>query len=102
CLDALPHRVSAAVPLVEITDDTDPPRIRRPDGEADPRHAVEHHRVRAKAVIEPPVAALAEEMHVEFAKDRRKPVRVPRLPACAVAGQAKPVSERLAIADRTR
>ena len=45
-VDALAHRVAAAVPGVEVADDRDAPRVRRPDGEV---HARARLRARSHA-----------------------------------------------------
>ncbi len=73
---AHPHRVSLGVPEVEIADDRNGLRIRSQHDEADARHTLARHRVRAKLVVETLVRALAEQVEVEVAQDRRKAIRV--------------------------
>ena len=46
---AKPHRMAALVPGVEVADDRDAPRVRRPDGEANALDIVELHRQGAEA-----------------------------------------------------
>ena len=54
--DALAHRVAAAVPAVEVADDRDPRRVRRPDHEAVAMDALHGHRVGAQLLVELEVA----------------------------------------------
>ncbi len=63
-----PHWVAAAVPGVEIADNGNAARVRRPNSKAHPRHAIHHHRVRAEALAEVAVLPLDEEVYVEFAQ----------------------------------
>jgi hypothetical protein len=70
------HRVRAAVPVVEVADDGDRLRGRRPDGERGAAHAVELEHVRAQLLPQLLVAALADEVQVELADRRQEPVRV--------------------------
>ena len=59
------HRVQQALPVVEVADDRDRARGRRPDGERRPEHAVDLAHVRAHLRPQLLVAALAEEVLVE-------------------------------------
>ena len=67
-LVAQSHRVASPVPGVEVADDGNAPRIRRPHGEAHPRHPVDHHCMRAKAGSEVVVLAFGQQVDVEFAE----------------------------------
>src|SRR6266545_7336356 len=58
------HRVVPAVPAVPVADHGDAPRVRRPDGEDDARHAVEDCRMSAQLVVDAVVRALAQEVEV--------------------------------------
>src|SRR5437764_14911116 len=69
---ALAHRHAAAVPGIEIADEADPLRVRRPDRERDPFDAVMQHRVRPKLLIAREMVALDEQVDVEFSEHRRK------------------------------
>ena len=69
---AHPHGVAAAVPVVEVADDADAPRVRREHREGDAGDALEHHRVRAELVVELEVRAFAQQIEVELRQDRRK------------------------------
>ena len=89
------HRVQPPVPAVEVPDDADRARRRRPDGEADALDAVELADVRAEPAVELLVAALAGEVEVELAERGRNAVRVverERAPARVV--DLEPVAER--------
>ena len=57
-----------AVPAVEVSDDADRTRRRRPDGEADALDAFEFADVRAQPAVELLVAALDREVEVELAE----------------------------------
>ncbi len=70
------HRVQAPVPGVEVADDRDRARVRRPDGEGGARHAVELADVRAEPLVEVLVPALHREVEVELAEGRQERVRV--------------------------
>ena len=65
-LDALAHRMAAAVPAVEITDDRDAPCVRRPDREAHTGDVVDAHDLRAQTAAELEVIALGEQVDVEL------------------------------------
>ena len=80
---APPHRHAPAVPAVEIADQADPPRVRRPDRERDALDALMHDRVRAELLIAGEVVALDQQMQVEFAEHRRESGRRRRIPARA-------------------
>src|SRR5712675_1711471 len=75
----LAHRHAAAVPGVEIADQADPPRIWRPDREGDALDAVMHDRVRAELLVAGEMVAFDEQMDIELAEHRRKPVDVVEL-----------------------
>ena len=67
-----PHRHAPAVPVVEVADEADPSRVRRPDRERDALDALMHDRVRAELLIAGEMVALDEQMQVEFAEHRPK------------------------------
>ncbi len=73
---AHPHRVPARIPVVEIADHGDPPRIGREHHEGHAVDAVERHRMRAELVVEPLVGAFAKQMKIEIGQDRRKAIGV--------------------------
>ncbi len=72
--DALAHHVATAIPAVEVADDGDASRVRRPDGEVHARDALVLDRVRAEPVVEPDVRAFADEPVVE--RPQHRAVRV--------------------------
>ena len=78
------HRVQAPVPGVEVADDADRARGRRPDRERRAGHAVELAHVRAEPRVELLVAALAREVQVELADRRRERVGVAQRERVAV------------------
>src|SRR5258708_20747464 len=71
-----PHRVAAPIPAVEIADDGNAARVRRPNGKTHAWHAIHHHRVRAEALAEIAVLPLAEEVYVEFAQKRAERIGI--------------------------
>src|SRR5260221_6772135 len=87
------HRHPPAVPGVEIADDADPAGVGRPYRKGDALDPVMHDRMGAELLIAGEVVAFSEEMQVELAQHRRKPVDVVELvPMVAVPG-AQPVAE---------
>ena len=70
------HRVQPPVPGVEVADDRDRARVRRPDGERGADDAVDLADVRAEPLVEVLVAALHREVEVELAERRQERVRV--------------------------
>jgi len=85
---AAAHGVTAAVPVVEIADDTDPRRVRRPHGKSNALHPVDHTRLGAQYFIELDVITFGKKLKVDLVDYRRKAVRIfgfPLLPALAKA-----------------
>ena len=70
------HRVVPAIPAVEVADDADPPRGGGPDGETDAGTSVHAPQMGAELVIYVQVGALAEQVEVEVAQQRREGVRI--------------------------
>ncbi len=68
--------VAAAVPAIEVADDGDAPRVRRPHREVHAGDAFVHERMRAEPVVEHRVRALADEPVVERPQHRAEGVRV--------------------------
>ena len=66
------HRVRPPVPEVEVADEPDPARVRRPDGE----RGAGLGRPRAERAPELLVPALADQVQVDFAEGGKVPVRV--------------------------
>ena len=86
------HRHQAAVPAVEVADDPDAARVRRPDREAHAGDALVRARMRAEHVVQPLVRPLADEVQVDLAERRAEPIRVVELPGVAVGeAEADPV-----------
>ena len=59
------HDVAVPVPMIEVADDADAPRVRRPHREARAAHAVALDRVRAELAMDVVVVALAEQVEIE-------------------------------------
>src|SRR5438270_9674350 len=93
------HRVQATVPAVEVADDADRARVRRPDRERGAGDAVDLAHVRAELLVQLFVAAFAGEVQVELAERRHERVRVPDRERVAVGvGDFELVVERQALA----
>ena len=73
---AQPHRMATAVPVVEIADDADAPRIGRPDGEGDAERAIMLAPMRAENGVAFVMRAFDQQVDVEIAQHRRERVDV--------------------------
>ena len=78
---AAPHRVPAAVPVVEVADDADPHGVRGPDGEVDAAEALVVAEVGPQAFEVAVVRPFAQQVKVEVGQDRSELVGVDELPA---------------------
>ena len=83
------HGMAAAVPAIEVADDADAPRVRRPDHEGDAVHAVHLHRMRAELVVERAGGCLRR---ADRDRTRRAPAESgkgpPARPRCRRSGRA--------------
>ena len=86
--EAAAHLMAAAIPAVEIADDSDAPGIGRPDGKMHAGDALMGDEMGAEPLIDALMRALGEEVVVERPEDRTEGVRVVELPAAA--GIARP------------
>ena len=77
-----PHRVAAAVPVVEIADHADPPGIGRENGETNAAHTIELKRMRAELIVEAQIRAFAQQIEVEIGQHGRETIRVLELDRC--------------------
>jgi 2-polyprenyl-6-methoxyphenol hydroxylase-like FAD-dependent oxidoreductase len=66
------HRMKPPVPIIEIPDDADALRVRRPDREARAGDAVGRAQLRAELVENFPLIAFAEQEQIRFAERRQK------------------------------
>ena len=82
------HRHQAPVPAIEVADDPNAARVRRPHAEADAGRALVRARVRPEDVVEPLVRALGDQVQVDVPERRREAIRVVELPGVAV-GEAE-------------
>src|SRR3954453_23516145 len=89
------HRDPPAVPSVEVANNADTARVRRPHREGDALDAFMHHRVPSKLAVAPQVVALGEQMNVDHAKHRRKRIDVIEFVLGAPARHTQPIAERL-------
>ena len=72
------HRIDAAIPAIEIADNADALRVRRPDREIDPVDAADRPKLRAEFLVNLQVIALGEEVQIHLAHDRPIGVRIVR------------------------
>ena len=70
------HHVPATVPVIEVTDQRDPQRIRRPDRKVNALDTLMGHRVSAQNIPKPPVRAFGQIILVLWPHDRRECVGV--------------------------
>src|SRR3954452_22473944 len=90
-----PHRHAPAVPAVEVADETDPLRVRRPDRERYALDALMHDRVRAELLIAREMVALDQQMQVEFAEHRPETIDILEFLLVPAPPDAQPVAEHL-------
>ncbi len=69
-----PHRIDPAIPAVEVADDADALRVRRPDREVNALRAAKVAQVRAEFFVELQMVSLGKQMQVHLAHD--EPVAV--------------------------
>ena len=65
-----------SVPFVEVANNADALSVRCPHRETDAGDPVDYHRMCAQLFIEAQVSALGDQVHVDLAQDRGKPVGV--------------------------
>ena len=83
------HDVAPPVPGIEIADDRDAPRIRRPDREMRAAHPFVFDDMRAQHLPQRVMRALAQQIFVHLAQDRAKAIGVLDQPFLAVAAAAQ-------------
>src|ERR1700736_1116879 len=80
CAEKFAHGMDAAVPVVEIANNTHPLGIRRPNCKVNAAFAIERAQMRAEFVVDSPVLTFGKKMQIGFAHDRAIPIRVARGP----------------------
>ena len=83
------------VPGVEVADDADAARVRRPDAEGGSFDALELHRVGAEFLVELQMAALAEKILVHLPEHRPEPIGVLLDPFMVARGKLETIGEAL-------
>ena len=73
---AHPHRMPPRIPEIEIADDADPLGIGGQHHKRYAGHAIEHHRMRAKLVVDPLMGAFAQQIQIEVGQNRRKAIGI--------------------------
>ena len=96
-VEAVPHRMAAAVPVVEGADDRNPPGVGRPDREVHARGALMRHQMRAELVEQAQMRALGNVVVVHRSEHRAERIGIGHRPFAA--GIAGAVAQRLALAD---
>ena len=89
------HRHPPAVPSVEVANDADPVRVRRPYRKGDALDTLMDQRMRSELAVARQVVALGEQMNVDLAKHWRKRIDVVEFVFGAAARHAQPIAERL-------
>ena len=70
------HDVPADIPVIEVADDTDARRVRRPNREACAANAIDFPKLRTEFVINPAIRTLAQQIQVEITERCRKAIAV--------------------------
>src|SRR6202011_6338432 len=91
------HRHPPAVPSVEVANDADPVRVRRPYRKGDALDTFMHERMRSKLAVARQVVTLGEQMNVDLAKNGRKRIDVVEFVLGAAARHTQPIAERLLV-----
>ena len=78
------HRQQATVPAIEVANDTDAARVRRPDREADALGPLVRPGMSAEHVVQPLMRPLADEVEVDLADRRPEAIWVIALPGIPV------------------
>src|SRR5579864_5570073 len=76
---AIPHRVRASIPVIEVSHNAYAHRVRRPYCKLNARHAFNNHWVCAHLIVFQVVGALADQVQIKVRKERRKCVRIVEL-----------------------
>jgi hypothetical protein len=63
--------MALAVPMVEVTHDTDPLCVGRPDGELHPGHTLQRHGMRAQLLLQAAMRPLLERLYVRVRQAMR-------------------------------
>src|SRR6185437_10747627 len=85
------HGMAAAIPQIEVADDADAARIRRPDDEGDAVDAFHLYRMGAELVVELQVIAFAEQIEVEVGQYRREAIGILELDLLLAVARAQAV-----------
>lgn len=64
------------IPGVEVTDDCDAARVRRPYGKAYAGNAIDHHELGAEDVSQGEMTSFIEEIDIDFAEERTKSIGI--------------------------
>ena len=79
------HHMTAPVPVIEVADHRNPPRIGRPDGEMNAAGAFMGDLMRAKPVIEPQMRTLGDQIVIQRSQHRAEAVGIGHPPLRAIA-----------------
>ena len=92
-IDALAHLVSAPIPGIEVANDRDSLRARRPNREMHPIDPFELHGMRPEPFIELAMSAFNEEVIIGGAKHRREGVGIDEFPLSARVRRPQPIGK---------
>ena len=88
---AQPHRVAPRIPGVEVANDRDRARIRRPDGKPHAVHAVDRHDAGAKVRRQLEMPPFVEQVQIELAEQRAEGIGILGLLHRARPGDAQQI-----------
>ena len=94
--------MAATVPAVEIANNADAARIRRPDREDDPRDAVNSLRMRPKQPMDLEMISFLKQIQLGFSRQQRELIGILKLDLRFADGSSQPIVETFsAIVERT-
>src|ERR1700736_3775106 len=101
--DPFSHRMTSAIPAVEIAYDADTLRIGTPDGKGCAWMSVDLGQVSAEFLVDVIVVALLKKVHVKFTKNRTIGIRVTKLESLSGPGSdLQQIVERFFYANQRR
>src|ERR1019366_5605502 len=88
------HRMAAPVPLIERTHDANAASIWGPNGEADAADAIDRREMGPEFLVCVPVCPFGQQMDVDLAEQRRKPIWIFDFVIVSADREAQPIGKR--------
>src|SRR5579864_799274 len=85
------HRMTAAVPQIEVADHAHPAGIRRPNREHNAVNILDAHKVRAQPVISLKMRAFTQQVDIDFTEPRVELIRIDNFLGSPIADNVQPV-----------